>query len=367
MRLPNSLRPLVSLLSMFALWPSGASAAIGDPCDENGVCPLGFFCFPEADTPGYCTGSCPEAGCPEGFNCRTGGGPRELCLKGEGLPPGGGLGEACAGADGCEPPLTCFTDNAGQYCSQYCTVPGSCPAGYRCQPGEAPACSRLVTAPAGLEPCAEGACAAGWDCIEHPSRTLPLCSFPCPAGLCDGGLECVDGHCLPNPWPGTPKFGEPCVTEGLEAKVVGCEGEDFCLGSGPTSYCSRACDIDAPCPTGYGCQTIEPGRPECRRGLPNDEYYVPMVFPDGGFPDPPDASPPPMQAVEQEGGSPSEKSSGCAVVPGREVHRPSAVGGLVVALGGLGLGLWRPRRRRVTQPILAGRGRVVPGRTRDPA
>jgi MYXO-CTERM domain-containing protein len=335
---PKLLLALLSVLSATLLPAVGAAAEIGDPCDDANLCPAGWFCFPEGDT-GYCTTACPEAGCPEGFSCRNGGGPRLFCLKGEGLPPGGEMGAACDGPDACAEPLTCFADNDERYCSRYCTVPGSCPEGFRCQQGASPACSRVVGAPAGLEPCAAGVCAAGWDCITHPSRTLPLCAFPCPEGVCDGGLACVDGHCLPNPWPATPKFGEKCVLDGLEAKVVGCEGEGFCLPAGPDSYCTSACDIDKPCPAGYGCRSIETGRGECRRGVPNDDYYNPMMFPDGAFPDPPDTLPPPMQAIEQDGGGGGSKSDGCAATPGA---RPAPF----AALGVAGVLLLAFRRRR---------------------
>ena len=147
---------------------------------------------------------------------------------------------------------------------------------------------------------------------------------------------------MADPLPGKAAFGEKCVADGAEPSVVGCKGEDFCLSSGPDSYCTRLCDIDKQCPDGFGCRGIETGRAECRRGLPNDEYYTPMAFPDGAFPDPPDATPAPMQAVEQEGGD-DEKAKDAGCQAGLDAGAsPRGVAWLALALTALWL---RPGRR----------------------
>lgn len=321
--------------------PLAALAAYGDPCDMTSDCQAGWACVPDADGVGYCTTVCPAEGCPDGFSCRSGGAEFEFCLKGEGLPPGGALGTECQGPDACEEPLICAEDNGARYCTRYCTVPGSCPTGYRCNQAGSRICQKLVAAPATHEPCAEGMCAAGFGCVSHPNRTLPFCAWPCPAGACDPGMACVEGHCLPDPMPLQPGFGEPCVADGAEARVVGCKDGAFCLLSGPDSYCTRTCDIDHLCPDGYGCKRLDADRAECRRGVPSDDYFVPMAYPDYAMPDPPGSAPPPMQAVEQEGGSDGEKSSGCqATLEGGPALRPMAA-----LVAGLAL-VWLALRRR---------------------
>ncbi len=339
----NLNRAVVAPVLVLAVWvfPGLGRAAIGDPCDANGVCPAGLTCMPEEGTTGYCTARCPDAGCPEGFTCRSGGAPFEMCLKGPPTTASGVMGDACAGPDECTQPLTCFADNADQYCTRYCTVPGSCPAGFHCQGNDAPACQRLHGLPSSLEPCADGQCAAGWECITHPARTLAFCSFPCPAGTCPGGQECVQGHCLPNPLPLTPKFGEKCVADGLEPSVVGCEQGAFCLLSGNDSYCSRVCDIDKPCPDGYGCRGISPDHAECRRGLPNDDYYNAPELTDGGFLTPPDAAFVPQQVVDAGPRGGGKKASGCDTAPG-EVP---GLGRMVLLIAAMA-SMWVVLRRR---------------------
>ena len=343
------------LAALFWL-PVAAQAEIGEPCGEDALCPPAMTCIPEEGTPGYCTARCPEAGCPEGFNCRSGGGPFEMCLKGEGLPPGAGQGEACDGPDACALPLTCFTDNEERYCTRFCTLPGTCPEGFRCLQGAVPACQRLRGLPSGLEPCPAGQCAEGWACVTHPSRDLAFCALPCPEGTCAAGLACVEGHCLPDPLPGRPAFGERCVPEGAEPRLVGCAEGTLCLyDGGSASYCTQACDIDEPCPEGYGCRTIEPGRPECRRGVPNDDYYEPVASPDYGVPAPPPPSEPPMQAVEQEGGDETKGKAaddgGCQAAPGEGAESLRRMGLLVLAMAALWLWLRRRAPKGPTGPM----------------
>jgi hypothetical protein len=332
--------------ALLLMLPAAVRADIGEPCDAEGVCPPAMTCIPEEGTPGYCTARCPEAGCPEGFTCRSGGAPFEMCLKGEGLPPGGEIGAACDGPDACAAPLTCFADNDERYCTRYCTFPGTCPEGFRCQQGATPACQRLRGLPSSLEPCPAGECAEGWDCVTHPSRELAFCALPCPEGTCGAGLGCVGGHCLPEPLPGKPDFGQPCVPDGLEPSLTGCAGDTFCLyQGGADSYCTSSCDLDDQCPEGYGCRSIEPGRPECRRGVPNDDFYNPMPFPDGGVPVLPPPSEPPMQAVEQEGGDDTKgkaSDGGYQAAPGEGAESLRRTGLLVLAM----TAVWFWLRRR---------------------
>jgi uncharacterized protein (TIGR03382 family) len=178
-------------------------------------------------------------------------------------------------------------------------VPGSCPAGFRCAGRDQPLCAPLHGLPAIGEPCGDGgACAEGFRCGSHPSRSLPFCTMACD-GQCPAGFQCENGpdgnkRCVPMA-AGRPAFGEPCVTDAADPALAGCVEGHECLVLGVETYCTRACSLGNKCPAGYGCREVAPGEGSCRRGVPDDDLFrdpgnvVPI--PDGGFPPAPDGGP----------------------------------------------------------------------------
>ncbi len=334
---------------VFGTWVSSAHAAIGDPCDA-GVCPPGETCIPETDAPGFCTMRCnAEVDCGPELVCRVGGDlPYPMCLR----PDDDvrvGIGGACDVQGDCEAGLLCFAENDARYCTRYCTVPGTCPEGFRCLGELRPACSQLRGLPGNQEPCApDGRCADGFGCITHPSRGAPFCALPCTEGACAEGYACVTDHCVPNPIYQRPDFGEPCVADGADPMLVGCAGEGTCLVAESEAYCTRACGFSAPCPEGYGCIEPEEGRVECRRGAANDPRFTPPSGLDGGLLPPPSGEPPPPPPgayTEPAKASNGGESGGCAARPGAAHGAWSAAAFGLVVLGVVVRRRPRPTRR----------------------
>ncbi len=334
------MRPIAIFVVLMLAAPA-ASAALGDPC-VDGVCSPGETCFPD-DAGGYCTTRCPAEGCPDGYECRNAEGVANLCVRpGMGPPPGGALGEVCGDGTGCAEGLICVGDDDERFCSRACTVPGSCPAGFRCAGRAQPLCAPLRGLPAMGEPCAEGAaCAEGFVCASHASRGLPFCTLACD-GVCPAGYQCEnapDGtrRCAPTAV-ARPAFGERCVPDAADPALAGCAEGHECLAGGVDTYCTRACGLGNRCPAGYGCREIAPGEGSCRRGVPDDDLFrdpnvVPI--PDDGFPSAPDAGPGAGGAAgdDDDGGG----DGGCHVGPAGPGLAPLLL---------LGAGLLARRRRR---------------------
>lgn len=316
------MRALIFLLG----WPALAAAAIGDPCDAMD-CPPGEICVGVDER--YCTKRCPPGGCPEGFVCdRSSGIP--VCLRERPPVPRAGFGEPCGvGVMECEDDLTCATDGVSQFCTRACRGPGSCPEGFRCAPGENPACAPRAGASGFGEPCATRGCLDPLECIEHPSRQGPFCTQDCSAGItCSADWVCDGVRCLP-PQPALPGFGEACILESDDPSQIGCAGDLRCIVDGLDTYCTRACSSQDRCPDGYGCVAQPDGRGECRRGAEDDFAFRPQEMRDIPMrPAPPSDAGPPM--AEEGGGG-----DGC-----------NAVGSLDLGAGLFGLlGLVLRRRR----------------------
>jgi len=336
------------LAGSLGLGLSPAWVAIGDPCTD-GVCPPGETCIPEADSPGYCTTRC-NAGvdCGPDLECRQADSlPFPLCLRPD-TRVRAAMGEACQAQGDCEDGLLCFAENDARYCTRYCTLPGTCPEGFRCAGNERPACSLLRGLPGNQEPCApDRGCADGFACVSHPSRGVPFCALPCAEGQCAEGYACTEDHCVSNPVFMKPGFGEACVGEGADPLLVGCVDGATCLVGESESYCTRACGFSSPCPAGYGCVEIAPDQPECRRGAVTDDRFGPQAGTDGG----PLAPPPPVgptvaptAAPSAGGGGGGRDSGGCSMTPPQGRH--ATLGLVALALGGA---TWR-RRRATRRP-----------------
>jgi len=284
------------LSAALCLTPVAASAAIGDSCDD-GVCGPGEVCIPDAEGT-YCTTRCPAGGCPEGYRCEDADGVAELCVHGEPPPPPVGLGEACESSNDCEVGLFCAQDDDVRFCSRACTVPGSCPEGYRCQGRMTPTCVPEDGLPGMGEPCAGGTdCAESLVCGQAPVRTLPFCTIEC-TGECPDGWTCDGGQCVPRA-ADRPATGERCVPDdAVEPALAGC-AQGYCLAAGANPYCTRPCDALDRCPAGMGCVDVDPSadKGECRRGAEDDPVF--------STPDNPPPPPPPSGdggAVTGDGG-----------------------------------------------------------------
>ena len=260
-------------------------ADVGTPCAMLEDCEPGEICVPgRVDTAQrFCTRRCSDASpCPEMFICRDQDG-IPLCNQEVEL---SGLGEECD--VGCEEGLFCADDDNERYCTQTCTIPGSCPVGFRCQPGAPSACAKAGPLPSIGEPCLEGACVESLTCIDGPERDLPYCSYECAELNCPEFLDCsADQLCRHQTL--KPQLGDPCVLEAQDPSVIGCDAGLTCYQRGLETWCSQACSRDVPCPSGFGC--VEWDEPEMDTSSP-EGICEPGVMSDLALA--PSASGPPM-------------------------------------------------------------------------
>lgn len=85
-------------------------------------------------------------------------------------------------------------------------------------------------------------CVVDGDCAEPDRCRAGRCMLiiepqPCAADAhCEVGQRCEAGRCI------SAEIGDPCLA-----------AEECATGSCEDGYCSRGCDTDAECPTGFGC------------------------------------------------------------------------------------------------------------------
>lgn len=183
--------------------------AIGGACGEDDEC-VGQTC---RDTEGgrLCTSPCdplrPEFGCAPGLYCARTDGCEGYCVPLTGERGMLGSGESCARDDECA--------------SLFCADPGD--GRRRC-----------------LSPCRgdSGMCLAGEACAAHPGE--------CGACVPEDGLISDRG------------LGEGCG-EDAECRSA------LCYADGARSYCSRECEADAECGSGYHCRLVD-GEGRCAAG-----------------------------------------------------------------------------------------------------
>lgn len=285
------------------LLPGVPLAAIGDPCDEEGQCTPGLVCSTDEDGTMYCTGRCPEAGCPEGYFCRDTMGLR-VCERG--LPPVPvGFGETCGADSPCDFEQGLFCSCAPpscdeRVCTRRCTGPATCPQGWSCRglAGEddpdAMACAQR-DGPAGFtDLCDDGEprCAEGLVCAAFPDLG-EICTQACDAGnnVCGRDFVCDGAACAP-PAQMRAGIGGACNPG---ADDEGCAAGLRCFVDGDDAYCTGPCNMAGACPPGFGCVEQQALMGECRRGVPDD-----AVFDEGGTVDPNDIPdpPPPMPRAD---------------------------------------------------------------------
>ncbi|MEM7608716.1 MAG: trypsin-like serine protease [Myxococcota bacterium] len=199
---------------------------LGESCDTNEDCREGN-CF-EASGVAYCSRTCEDdAGCGEGFYCRT-----NTCILGQRE----GTGGACVDNDDCAGGF-CVTEGERTWCSDFCTTGEECPDGFACSAvGDAMICQpELALVGEACETndeCTDALCvtAAGG------SRCSRFCSDQNP---CSPGFECVrvgaNGVCL-----------QPFSETGPETSGTPDAGTGGGDGGGGSGGCSTAPLSSAP-------------------------------------------------------------------------------------------------------------------------
>lgn len=282
---PITLCALIGLICGPHVALNHAYGDVGTPCAELADCEPGEVCAPgrvEGD-PSFCTRACFDGDpCPEGYECTSYGG-AALCNTELVL---GDLGEPCE--PGCKEGLLCLDDGVERYCSVSCTLPGSCPEGYRCVSGELSGCARVTSAASAGSPCSEELmCAEGLECASLPHRALSYCTYGCEERACPDGMTCEGegegARCVHPPY--ERGIGETCVSEAVDSALIGCAAGLSCEPSDVgASTCVQSCDRDTPCPEGFGCQRDPSDDPlsesgQCAPGAPSDSGLEPRVEP----------------------------------------------------------------------------------------
>ena len=243
----------LGLILVYISTPSLAWSDVGTACSSGDECEPGEVCAPGRlpEDPSFCTRRCgPDRPCPDAFVCESSGG---LALCNTPIEYSE-LGEECAPS--CAEGLLCLDDGNERYCSLSCTLPGSCPEGYRCRPGSLNACAKIGTLPSIGEPCTEAeGCSADYQCLALPNRTLSYCTYGCeeiscpPFMVCDGEGE--EARCIHTPY--VRALGDSCVNEAHDASTVGCADMLSCERDRDQSVCTRDCTRNNPCPDDFGC------------------------------------------------------------------------------------------------------------------
>lgn len=339
--------------------PPAGNADFGEDCSEE-RCMEGLYCLNDGRDL-FCSRDCQTNDeCGEGFYCAqlfNGGG---ACARGEDpMRERAGFGEDCSEGIQCQIGLTCVNDEGLVYCTGPC-LNETCPGGFFCatlQNGN-DICARGEGAPGDLpgagQPCTDrGLCQRGLFCIrdalnvdEETGEVVPYCTAPCQEGTCDEGFRCIDlppsgTACQLIPSAGDRQVGDECwinperpferpsCGEGLECVDFLIE-EQMVVDPG---FCTKQCDANDCCPSGWGCAEVTPVFAQCRPGLEDSPRFVCTGGGEGGAGGGGDTDGG-VGGSGQDGGD-----GGCAVVPGQQRTSP-----WWALLGGILLLGWRRRR-----------------------
>lgn len=239
------------LISMMSILESRAE--VGDPCNGSEECSPGEVCVPGRlmGDPPFCTRVCNETSpCPDPFICIAQDGVN-LCNT---RVPLGGLGDPCDPA--CGEGLLCLDDGVRQYCSVSCTLPGSCPEGYRCQPGALNACAITESLPSTGAPChPDLGCLGEGECLSLPNRDRPYCTYSCAELTCPNFMQCTengeDAWCTHFPYERS--LGDECVLTAADSATIGCTDDLTCEADQDRFRCTQDCTRELACPDGFGC------------------------------------------------------------------------------------------------------------------
>ncbi|WP_236605605.1 matrixin family metalloprotease [Sandaracinus amylolyticus] len=227
--------------------------AIGADCGASTECQSGL-CFA-----GRCSQSCDwlsPTSCPGGWYCSgeaTGScGAAGVCVQG--TAGSRAIGEACGAATECAS-LYC----ANGRCSTPCAPGGAsgCAEGFACQVGAVSGCGSCQRSGSLGDPCE-----VETDCTSRLCAMLEgdsFCTDRCGEGApCPSGFSCLAAGetsvCVPD----TGGLGSEC---GTNADCLG----GICAVEDEESYCTRICNLGAPCPDGFSCvATDDPSVSICR-------------------------------------------------------------------------------------------------------
>lgn len=226
---------------------------VGTPCPNGDECQPGEICAPGrlAGDPSFCTRRCgPDRPCPDAYICDAQGG-LALCNTPIDYSQ---LGEACEPS--CDEGLLCLNDGNEEYCSLGCTLPGSCPEGFRCRPGSFNACAKINSVHSIGEPCTEEeGCSADYECLDLPNRTLKYCTYACADIRCPEFMNCEgegeEARCVHLPYQRI--LGDECVIEAQDSATIGCNEVLSCERNRDHQICTQDCNRQLPCPSGFGC------------------------------------------------------------------------------------------------------------------
>ncbi len=254
--------------------PMRDRAGFGEDCSEGRVCQQGLVCVNDEGLT-YCTGPCLNDMCPGGFFCTELRGGATICARGEGAPGDlPGAGQPCTDRGLCERGLFCIRDalntdpESGEvvpYCTAPCDDNGMCDDGFRCidLPPSGTACQLIPTA---------GDSQVGDECFVNPER-------PFERPTCGNGLECVDSVQMEQEWV------EP-------------------------GFCTKSCDPDDCCPSGWGCAEVTPVFAQCRPNTEDSPRFACAGGPPGGDNDGG------VDGDSGTGGGGDGDTGGCAAAPG---------------------------------------------------
>ncbi len=299
--------------------PAQKTKVLGEVCTSDSDCKSGLFCQPIGNGTSYCAQNCSvsKANCPSGFQCYgyQSGGDQGVCLKplggsqkdldascsssgecksllcvggkckqacavgGTSCPPGqvceqvpgqggacvpktgptlAGLGDECSAPEECESGL-CMKDTPDDvigHCRTACTVPGSCPTGFKCD-SQAIGYTGCIPGKEEVEsgqPCINDGMCKGGLCVPAAEQGK-VCSNPCTLGAADAcpcGMMCAVGvqgtACYVTEPVGCLKDGTPCSGDGACASGI-------CL----SAICRPACTVgdEASCDAGLACLSLQ--------------------------------------------------------------------------------------------------------------
>ena len=182
--------------------PGSNLGNFGEECGQSRSCAPGLTCVND-DNKFYCTGPCLQDACPEGYFCAELQGGGSICARGEQGGGGGALGQPCDQRGLCQRGLFCLNDELHTdpmtgdpvpYCTPSCET-DACPAGFRCVdvPPLGKACQLVPSA---------GDKKVGDECWvdpEHPDHA-PSCGADliCVGYLLENDMVVTKGTCSKN-------------------------------------------------------------------------------------------------------------------------------------------------------------------------
>ncbi|MCA9603733.1 MAG: S1 family peptidase, partial [Myxococcales bacterium] len=281
-----------------------ADAPIDAQCNDDTDC-ASLYCGDPGDGVRRCLTPCRAdgGGCFADEACGAAEGSCGGCADADLVPTPHGLGEPCAAANDCRSE-ECLVpgDGAGGYCTKSCDGDGDCAGSFHCRGGQ---CVRGVRGGVG------SVCVSPNDC-----QSTAVCAVTDDTSWCT--VECVDDNGCPDNFAclqaGSLKVCQP-MTGILGDACAGDDGcaTDVCVSSDAGKVCSRACDPNTPCDTGFECVRY------------NESAMAGYCLPEGA-------------RLSSDDGD-DRGGSGCAVSPSRPTSAPIPW----IVAGVIGLAL---RRRR---------------------